>query len=31
MAEGQLLRMLQRHYGWIVTEPGHLIRVRGRR
>lgn len=31
ISEGRLLKMLQRHYGWIITEPGHLQRVRGRR
>lgn len=28
MAEGALLRMLQRHYGWVILEPGLLRRYR---
>lgn len=31
ISEGRLLQMLCRHYGWVITEPGHLLRVRGRR
>lgn len=27
-SEGTLLRMLQRQYGWVVTEPGVLRRYR---
>lgn len=31
ISEGRLLQMLKRHYGWICTEPGQLVKLRGRR